>query len=79
MANVQFARNSDIKQILSSSDITEMQLNVCIALYMCNSKVNVMSLIQCVRRENPQYKFVDDKHFYTAVYVLQKKGIVVYQ
>lgn len=74
----QFA-GSRITEILTDTKLSPMELNIILALQSDGGKLEIMHLIQTVRRSNECYKFVQDVAFYRAVSKLAHKSYVVYQ
>lgn len=79
MSQVQLVKALTIKDILTSENMSAIEMNLVIALVKADGKLPIINLIENVRKANPtSYKFVEDQRFYIAVSKLAKKRIVVY-
>lgn len=79
MALVQLSKNTNIKSVMQNTRLTPLQINLVWVLYTEQRNMEIIELIGHVRKQNAEnYKFVQDRAFYTAVSVLCVKGIIRY-
>ncbi len=65
--------------IVQDASLSDLELNVVIALASSNSPLLISELITLVRKNNHTYKFVLDKYFCNAVAKLVRQKIVEYR
>jgi len=76
---VKLVKSKSITDILTDQDISALEVNVLVALKKGGSELQVIDLIDSVRKHNAiSYRFVDDRRFYNAIARLVKRKYLTY-